>query len=123
MNLLTSGIAQAMRDAMPGPARWLPPLLLTATLAIAADQSRLEIGGGYEDLLTDEIYRQAEGWRAPPAFESEWRAPREKDSGRIRFGYDSVYEEQRARQQAGRPVNDQMNLREPTPNTLLRWSF
>ena len=96
-------------------------LLLIGALAIASDQSRLEIGPIYEDFLTDEIYREADDWRAPPAFESEWRAPREQDTGRTRFGFDSVYEEQRARQ-AG-PANERRKLLTPTPNTLFRWEF
>lgn len=96
-------------------------LLLVGALAIASDQSRLEIGPIYENLLTDEIYREAENWRAPPAFESEWRAPRRQDRGRIRVGFDSVYEEQRARQTGS--INERSDPHTPTPNTLFRWEF
>lgn len=85
--------------AIPGN-RWLLgfSVLLTSAIALAQSSDRLEISPNYDDLLTDEIYESADSWRKPPMFESEWRAPRKEKEGRIKFGYDSAYEQMRARQ-------------------------
>lgn len=114
-----------------GPARSVAgdvrvPVLLGALLfgawALASDQARLEIGTTYDDLLTEEIYRQADGWRQPPAFDTEWRAPPPKDQGRIRVGFDSVYEERQARE-AALSAPSRFDFREPRPSTLFRLEF
>ena len=100
----------------------LSAALLASAMVIAEGDPRLEISPTYGDLLSDEIYEQAEGWRAPPMFESEWRAPRPQEQGRIRFGFDSAYEELQARD-SDRFSSRQTNLRQPRPNTLLRLEF
>jgi len=97
-------------------------LLLLSALVLASNDDRLVISPSDGQLLTDEMYERAEGWREPPMFESEWRAPRSEPRTRIRFGYDSAYEELRARD----PMNNSFvgsNLREPQPNTLFRLEF
>ena len=43
------------------------------------------------------IYNRASGWRKPQEFDSEWRPEKQEQQSRIQFGYDSVYEEMRAR--------------------------
>lgn len=100
----------------------LSAALLASAMVIAQDDPRLEISPTYGELLSDEIYEQAEGWRAPPMFESEWRAPKPQEQGRIRFGFDSAYEELQARDY-DRYSSRQTNLRQPRPNTLLRLQF
>lgn len=98
-------------------------LVLTGSAwVVAQGVDRLEIEPAYGDLLSDEIYRQADNWRAPPAFESEWRAPAPKPKTRMTLGYDSVFEAQRAREAAGAPRRS-VDLGEPTPNTLFRLEF
>jgi hypothetical protein len=96
--------------------------LLLSTLVLARDNPRLVITDEHGDLLSDEIYRQAEDWRKQPMFESEWRAPRKEDTGRMRFGYDSAYEAARAREVAASGDLGR-DLQEPRPNTILRWTF
>lgn len=105
----------------PLPVRWLLLLmLLSVAVAWAADQSRLEIGPGYEDALSDEIYGSAGKWRVPPSYDAEWRAPAGlQDQGRIRLGYDSIYEARRARENAWSKDDRSAT----SPATLLRWEF
>ena len=97
-------------------------VLLLSAMVLAANDDRLVISPADGQLLTDEMYERAEGWREPPMFESEWRAPEPEPRTRIRFGYDSAYEELRARD----PINNSFvgtNLGEPQPNTLFRMEF
>ena len=103
--------------------RWLiaSGLLLWA-IVLAAEDARLEISPTYGEILSDEIYERAEDWREPPMFESEWRATQPQKQGRIKFGYDSAYEELRARESV-RSSSRPLDLRDPKPNTLFRFSF
>jgi hypothetical protein len=97
-------------------------VLLLSAMVLASNDDRLVISPADGQLLTDEMYERAEGWREPPMFESEWRAPEPEPRTRIRFGYDSAYEELRARD----PINNSFvgtNLGEPQPNTLFRMEF
>ena len=89
---------------------------------LANDDARLEIAPTYGEILSDEIYERAEGWREPPMFESEWRAPKPEPKSRIRFGYDSAYEEVRARD-AARYSTKPPKLRDPRPATLFRLEY
>ena len=89
-------------------------LLLTSAFVLANDDARLQISPAYGEILSDDIYQRAEGWRQPPLFESEWRPPKPEPKSRIRFGYDSAYEEMRARN-AGRDAITSLNLRDPRP--------
>ncbi|MCB1772038.1 MAG: hypothetical protein KDI88_00360 [Gammaproteobacteria bacterium] len=99
-------------------------VLLLSAIVVARDDARLEIKSESGELLSDEIYREAEGWRQPPMFESEWRAPRKQEPSRIRFGYDSAYEAARAREDVMRPATQRdVDLHEPRPNAILRWNF
>ena len=80
--------------------RWLIGLtaMLFSLVVLAENATRLDITPAYDDdRLTDEIYDNATGWRKPPAYESEWRPEIQKQTSRIQFGYDSAYEEMRAR--------------------------
>ena len=89
-------------------------LLLASAFVLANDEARLKISPTYGEILSDDIYERAEGWREPPIFESEWRPPRTEPKSRIRFGYDSAYEELRARN-APRDSGRSLNLRDPQP--------
>lgn len=100
---------------------WITALLASA-IVIAQEDPRLRIAPGESLLLSDEIYEQAGDWRAPPMFESEWRAPAPEPRTRIKFGYDSAYEAARMRDQA-RDQTRRSTLREPKPNTLFRLEF
>ena len=97
-------------------------VLLSSAFVLANDDARLEISPTYGEILTDDIYERAEGWRKPPMFESEWRAPEPEPKSRIRFGYDSAYEEVRARDAARFSTRPQ-RLRDPQPSTLFRIEF
>jgi hypothetical protein len=80
--------------------RWLFGLLcLLSSLIVPAENSaRLEIfSTDNDDRLTDEIYNSANGWRKPPGYVNEWRPEKQKQESRVQFGYDSAYEEMRAR--------------------------
>ena len=104
--------------------RWLlaSGVLLISVIVMAEGDARLELSSPYGEFLSDDIYEHADDWRKPPMFESEWRAPKAKESSRIKLGYDSVYEELRAREQAHSP-NMQYDLRDPKSNALFRLKF
>jgi len=96
---------------------------MLASMIVLADQ--LSLTPDYEELISEDIYTEGEAWRVPPANESQWRPPREdRDSGRIKFGYDPVYE----RIQSNRKPLDwdsraDDSLRGVKPNNLLRIDF
>jgi hypothetical protein len=103
--------------------RWLfgLPVMLFSLIVWAENASRIEISPAHDsDLVTDEIYNSASEWRKPPEYESEWRPEKRQQETRIRFGYDSAYEEMRARGNdytldtgmglANRPQNTQFKL-------------
>lgn len=79
--------------------RWGLLLLLFSLIALAENSSRLDIlPADGDDRLTDEIYNSATGWRTPAVSENEWRrGVKQQPKSRIQFGYDSAYEEMRAR--------------------------
>jgi hypothetical protein len=65
---------------------------------LAGNAERLDISPDYdEERHSEEIYNSASGWRTPPEIEREWRPEEQERKSRIQFGYDSVYEEMRAR--------------------------
>ena len=97
-------------------------VLLASAMVIAQEEPRLQIGTSDGLLLSDEMYEQAEGWRAPPMIEEPWRAPEREPRARINFGYDSAYEDARLRDY-GLNKTRRSNLREPEPNTLFRLEF
>jgi hypothetical protein len=103
--------------------RWLIGLsvMLFSLVVLAENATRLDITPAYDDdRLTDEIYDNATGWRQPPAYENEWRPEKQEQTSRIQFGYDSAYEEMRARDndysldtgldRTDRPQNTQLNI-------------
>jgi len=74
------------------------PVILFSIVAFAENATRLDISPAYDDeQLAAQIYNSASGWRTPPEYESEWRPEKQKQESRIQFGYDSAYEEMRAR--------------------------
>jgi hypothetical protein len=80
--------------------RWIFALLfLSFSLVVLAENSaRLDIlPADDDDRLTDEIYTNANVWRTPTVNENEWRRGTQQQTSRIQFGYDSAYEEMRAR--------------------------
>ena len=75
----------------------LPVILFTLTV-LAENSARLDIlPTDDDDRLTDEIYNSASGWRNSTEHENEWRRESQQPASRIQFGYDSAYEEMRAR--------------------------
>ena len=101
---------------------WLG-FLLASTIILAETGNRLELPPMYDEIISEEIYQSAGGWRAPRA-EYDWRASEKKKGGRIKFDYDadSVYEQMRARQN-DYFVTKQIELSDPKPNTLFRLEF
>ncbi len=102
------------------------PLVLTAVLlasavVMAQESQRLRAPADDGRLLSDEIYRQAEGWRSDSlTAEHPWRRqPKPEPHARIHFGYDSAYEEHLVR---GKD-RWSSNLHEPMPSTLFRLEF
>jgi hypothetical protein len=105
--------------------RWLIglPVMLFSLVVLAENATRLDITPAYDDdRLTDEIYDNATGWRQTPSYESEWRPEKRKQTSRIQFGYDSAYEEMRAR---GKDYNldTGLNRIDHPQNTQLNISF
>lgn len=79
---------------------WLIGLsvMLFSLVVSAENATRLDIlPADDDDRLTDEIYNSANGWRTSTEYENEWRQGTEQQASRIQFGYDSAYEEMRAR--------------------------
>lgn len=97
-------------------------LLLISFLVQAEDEARLELSPTYREMLTDDIYENSDDWRKPPMFESEWRVPKTQENSRIKYGYDSAYEELRLRNDTY-TADPGIELREPKPNTLFRFNF
>jgi hypothetical protein len=105
--------------------RWLIGLsvMLLSFFALAENAGRLEISPIYDDdLVTDEIYNSAGGWRKPPEYESEWRPGKQKQESRIQFGYDSAYEEMRARGN-DYTLDTGLGLKDQPQNTQFKISF
>lgn len=96
--------------------------LLASAIVLANDDARLEILPGDEERLSDQIYNSARNWRETPAAELDWRAPEPEERSRIKLGYDSTYEELRARDDAAYS-QQRFNFGEPEPNTLFRIQF
>jgi hypothetical protein len=105
--------------------RWLIGLsvMLFSLVVLAENAARLDISPAYDDdRLTDEIYDNATGWRKPPAYESEWRPEKQKQTSRIQFGYDSAYEEMKARD-SNDSLNTGLGSIDSRQNTQLNISF
>jgi hypothetical protein len=100
---------------------WLG-ILVVSVITLANEGGRLKISPFYDDLQKDEIYDGAAEWRKPPMYESEWRAPRKPTEGRIEFGYDSAYEQMRAREEEFFPRRE-FELHEPKPSSQFRIKF
>lgn len=97
-------------------------IILATVITLANSDGRLEILPAYDALQSEEIYESAGDWRKPPMFESEWRAPQKKKEGRIKFGYDSAYEQMHAREDE-LFSNEQFNINEPKPSSQFRINF
>lgn len=105
--------------------RWLIGLsvMLFSLVVLAENAARLDISPAYDDdRLTDEIYDNATGWRKPPAYENEWRPEKQKQTSRIQFGYDSAYEEMKARD-SNDSLNTGLGSIDSRQNTQLNISF
>ena len=86
---------------------WLG-FLLASTIILAETGTRLELPPKYDEIISEEIYQSAGGWRESSPTEYDWRAPpKKKKEGRIKFGYDtdSAYEQMGARQDDYLPPN------------------
>jgi hypothetical protein len=105
--------------------RWLIGLsvMLFSLVVLAENDARLEISPAYDDdRVTDEIYSSTSGWRRPPEYESEWRPEKQQQESRIQFGYDSVYEEMRARDN-DYSQNTGFGLKDRQQNTQFKIGF
>jgi hypothetical protein len=105
--------------------RWLAGLsvMLFSFVVLAENSARLDISQSYDnDRVTDEIYNSASGWRKPPGNESEWRPQKLQQESRIQFGYDSAYEEMRARSNDYSP-DAGLGLKDQPKNTQFKIGF
>jgi hypothetical protein len=105
--------------------QWLIGLsvMLFTIVVFAENATRLDIYPTYDDdRLSDEIYNSASGWRHPPEYGSEWRPGKPKQESRIQFGYDSAYEEMRARDN-DYTLNPGLGLRDNPQSTQFKLSF
>jgi hypothetical protein len=74
------------------------PVILFSLAVLAENSARIDIlPNDDDDRLTDEIYNSVPGWRTPTEYENEWRREAQQPASRIQFGYDSAYEEIRAK--------------------------
>ena len=104
---------------------WLSGLifLLFSLVVFAENSAHLDILPTDDDEhLTDEIYNAATGWRTPAVYENEWRRETRRPASRIQFGYDSGYEEMRARDSSYGLDNGSGAIDHPQ-NTQLRIPF
>ena len=105
--------------------RWLIglSLMLFSIVVLAQNATRLNISPAYDDdRLSDEIYSSAGGWRSPPEYESEWRPEKQEQQSRIQFGYDSAYEEMRARDN-NYTLNPGLGLKDHPQNAQFKIGF
>ena len=94
--ILATGPAAEARTS----SRWLIGLsvMFFSLVVLAGNAGRIDISAASDDdRLVDEIYSNSSGWRKPPEYEQEWRPEKQQQESRIRFGYDSAYDEMRAR--------------------------
>ncbi len=108
----------------PALTRWLiaSAVLLVSAFVLAEGTKRLEAPPFYGQVLSDDIYERAEGWREPPIAEDELRAPKMEPKSRIKFGYDSTYEELRARDET-RYSSKPINQGDVQPSTQIKFGF
>ena len=106
---------------------WLG-FLLASTIIVAETSNQADLPPSYDDVITEEIYDDAGGWREIKPVEKEWRAPppKKEKQGRIRLGFDA---DTSYRQMGDLPRNDYnapqqsgLNERKPT-NTIFRMEF
>jgi hypothetical protein len=105
--------------------RWLIGLtvLLFSIVVFAENTARIDISPAYDDdRVTDEIYNSASEWRTPPEYGSEWRPEQQQQESRIQFGYDSAYEEMRARDN-DHSMDTGIGLKDHPQNTQFKIGF
>ena len=73
-------------------------VMLCSFVVLAESSARLDILPADDDEhLTNEVYNSANGWRTSTEYENDWRRGAQQQASRIQFGYDSAYEEMRAK--------------------------
>ena len=71
--------------------------LLASTIVVAQNGTELVLPpSSHYDLDPIDI-EDGSGWRDDSSSEYDWRAPEDRQAGRIRYGYDPSYEEQQLR--------------------------
>jgi hypothetical protein len=122
---MATATATATATETGNGSRWLIGLsvMLVSFVVLAENTARLEISPVHDDdLVLDEIYKSANGWRKPPEYESEWRPEKQAQKSRIQFGYDSAYEEMRARGN-DYTVGTGLGLKDQPQSTQIKISF
>jgi hypothetical protein len=104
--------------SLPG----LTALMVATTLVLAQTNGRIDLESVPDDFATDEIYDGARQWRESPAARYNWRPPPPKEKGRIKFGYDDVFERERQLQRQD-TFQKQFGLDDPVPAADLRLQF
>ena len=97
-------------------------LLLVWAVAFAQpDSEQTEMSAKYVDELIEEIVVSAEEeWRKLPEDDHQWRQPELKPKTKMELGYDSVYEELRAREGN---ADKQFDFQDPQTTSLFRLRF
>jgi len=109
---------------------WLG-FLLASSIILAETGTRLNLPPMYDEVISEDIYQSAGGWREPPPTENDWRTPpKRKKEGRIRLGYDTEFgykymgERPYEREQEAFSASKRTGLSEPEPtNTLFKLEF
>ena len=105
--------------------------LLASTIILAENGSQFKLPAKYDDLISEEIYRSAGGWRESKPVENDWKAPPKKQKeGRIKYGYDTesgykyMGEKPYHKEQEDYSASKRTGLSEPGPtNTQFKLEF
>ena len=105
--------------------------LLASTIILAENGSQIELPAMYDEIISEEIYRSAGGWRESKPVENNWRAPPKKQKeGRIKLGYDTesgykyMGEKPYHKEQEDYSASKRTGLSEPGPtNTQFKLEF
>ena len=86
----------------------------------AGDQ--LFVSPNYDSLISEDIYADGNNWRQPEDNGREWRQPQREKESRIKFGYDPVYEEMRAKK-SEEYSSKNFDYKATKPSALFRVDF
>ncbi len=101
-------------------------VLAVSTLVLAQTADQLDLSITIDELQKQEIFATAGDWRKPDVEEEEqaWREPQPQvvQRSRIEYGYDSLYDEARQRQEQPATTLD-LEIEKYKPNSAFRVKF